>query len=113
MRVPKLRAEGRIDGCSAQIKLGKTLTAFTEASLKKHRRIDFARFPSAVERLDQLVDRHLDLGGYDYPMKFRAAGAGEYPAIGERLSDMDMGVDKNVSFVVLKSPIVNPPMPPT
>lgn len=114
MRVKKLQSEGYIEGYSAQVnigKLGQTLTVFTEITLKNHRQIDFARFLAVVEKIDQVIECHLVSGGYDYLMKFMTAGIGEYQTIMERLTDMDIGIDKYFSFVVLKSPIVKAHMP--
>ena len=116
MRVKRLQTEGYIEGYSAQInmrKLGQMLTVFTEVTLKNHRQIDFAHFLSAVEKVDQLIECHLVSGGYDYMLKFVAASIGEYQTIMERLTDMDIGIDKYFSFVVLKSPIVRSHMPLT
>jgi DNA-binding Lrp family transcriptional regulator len=114
MRVKKLQSEGYIEGYSAQINVsrhGQTLTVFTEVTLKNHRQIDFARFLNAVEKVDQLTECHLVSGGYDYMLKFITAGIGEYQAIMERLTDMEIGIDKYFSFVVLKSPIVRAHIP--
>ena len=116
MRVKKLQAEGYIQGYSAQIdvgKLGQTLTVFTEITLRNHRQTDFARFLSVVEKTDQIIECHLVSGGYDYLLKFVTAGIEEYQTIMERLTDMDIGIDKYFSFVVLKSPIVKAHMPLT
>ncbi|MEZ0000553.1 DNA-binding Lrp family transcriptional regulator [Sinorhizobium fredii] len=116
MRVKKLQAEGYIVGYSAQIniaKLGQTLTVFTEVTLKNHRQIDFARFLAAVEKVDSVVECHLVSGGYDYLLKFVTGGIVEYQTIMERLIDMDVGIDKYFSYVVLKSPIVKSHMPLT
>jgi hypothetical protein len=41
------------------------------------------------------------------------SGIVEYQSIMERLIDMDVGIDKYFSFVVLKSPIVKSHMPLT
>jgi DNA-binding Lrp family transcriptional regulator len=108
MRVKRLQTEGYIEGYAAQInvrKLGQTL--------KNHRQIDFARFLAAVDKVDQLIECHLVSGGYDYMLKFVTASIGEYQTIMERLTDMDIGIDKYFSFVVLKSPIVRSQMPLT
>lgn len=116
MRVKKLQAEGYIIGFSAQIniaKLGQTLTVFTEVTLKNHRQIDFSRFLAAIEKVDSIVECHLVSGGYDYLLKFIASGIIEYQTIMERLIEMDIGIDKYFSFVVLKSPIVKAHMPLT
>jgi DNA-binding Lrp family transcriptional regulator len=116
MRVKKLQQEGYITGYSARInmaKLGQTLTVFTEITLKNHRQSDFARFLASVERLDQVIECHLVSGGYDYLVKFVTGSIIEYQELMERLIDLDIGIDKYFSFVVLKSPIVKPHMPLT
>lgn len=116
MRVKKLQQEGFIEGYSAQInvgKLGQTLTVFTEITLKNHRQIDFARFLSTVEKTDSVIECHLISGGYDYLIKFVTSGIAEYQEIMERLTDMDIGIDKYFSYVVLKSPIVKSHLPLT
>ena len=116
MRVKKLQSEGYIDGYSAQInvsKLGQTLTVFTEITLKNHRQIDFARFLTSIEKIDQVMECHLVSGGYDYLLKFITAGISEYQEIMERLTDLEIGIDRYFSFVVLKSPIVKSHMPLT
>ena len=114
MRVKKLQAEGYIGGYSAQInlsKLGQTLTVFTEITLKNHRQSDFSRFLAAIEKVDSLVECHLVSGGYDYLLKFITRSIGEYQEIMERLTDLDIGIDKYFSYVVLKSPVVKSYLP--
>ena len=116
MRVKRLQSEGYIEGYSAQInlsKLGQTLTVFTEITLKNHRQVDFARFLTVADKIDQVIECHLVSGGYDYLLKFVTAGIGEYQTIMERLTDMEIGIDKYFSFVVLKSPIVKSHLPLT
>ncbi len=114
MRVKKLQAEGYIIGYRAEIdisKLGQTLTVFTEVTLKSHRQTDFARFLTAVGKIDSVVECHLVSGGYDYLLKFITAGITEYQTIMERLIEMNIGIDKYFSFVILKSPIVKAHLP--
>lgn len=114
MRVKKLQEEGFIVGYSAQIdvaKLGQTLTVFTEITLKNHRPIDFSRFLTTVEKIDSVIECHLVSGGYDYLVKFITAGISDYQEIMERLLELDIGIDKYFSFVVLKSPIVKTHLP--
>jgi DNA-binding Lrp family transcriptional regulator len=114
MRVKKLQADGFITGYSAQVdvsRLGQTLTVFTEITLRNHRQNDFARFLSTIEKVDSVVECHLVSGGYDYLVKFVTPGITEYQMIMERLVEMDIGIDKFFSFVVLKSPIVKVHLP--
>lgn len=114
MRVKKLQAEGYISGYSAQInvaKLGASLTVFTEITLRNHRQVDFARFLTAIEKIDSVIECHLVSGGYDYLVKFMTAGITEYQTIMEDLIEMEIGIDKYFSFVILKSPIVKSHLP--
>ncbi|RWK44653.1 Lrp/AsnC family transcriptional regulator [Mesorhizobium sp.] len=114
MRVKKLQAEGFITGYSAQIdvsKLGQTLTIFTEVTLKHHQQNDFARFLTAIQKVDSVIECHLVSGGYDYLVKFVTTGISEYQTIMERMIELDIGIDKYFSFVVLKSPIVKSHLP--
>ena len=114
MRVKKLQAAGYILGYTAQIdvaKLGETLTVFTEVTLRNHRQIDFARFQATVEKIDSVVECHLISGGYDYLLKFVTAGILDYQETIERLVDMEIGIDKYFSYVVLKSTFVKNHLP--
>ncbi|NEJ74440.1 winged helix-turn-helix transcriptional regulator [Rhizobium phaseoli] len=116
MRVKKLQSEGYIEGYTAQInvaKLGQALTVFTEVTLKNHRQTDFARFLAAIEKIEQLIECHVISGGYDYLVKFVTTGIDEYQEIMERLIELDVGIDKYFSYVVLKSPIRRAQLPLT
>ncbi|MCA2412039.1 Lrp/AsnC family transcriptional regulator [Rhizobium leguminosarum] len=116
MRVKKLQSEGYIEGYTAQIniaKLGQALLVFTEVTLKNHRQTDFARFLAAIEKIEQLIECHVISGGYDYLLKFVTTGIGEYQEIMERLIELDVGIDKYFSYVVLKSPIRRAQLPLT
>ncbi|MGV4797055.1 winged helix-turn-helix transcriptional regulator [Rhizobium sp. F40D2] len=116
MRVKKLQSEGYIEGYTAQInvaKLGQALTVFTEVTLKNHRQTDFARFLAAIEKIEQLIECHVISGGYDYLVKFVTTGIDEYQEIMERLIELDVGIDKYFSYVVLKSPIRKAQLPLT
>lgn len=114
MRVKKLQEEGFIVGYSALVdlaKLGQALTVFTEITLKNHRPIDFSRFVSTIEKIDSVIECHLVSGGYDYLVKFITSGISEYQTKMERLLELDIGIDKYFSFVVLKSPITKAHIP--
>jgi DNA-binding Lrp family transcriptional regulator len=116
MRVKKLQQEGYIEGYTAQInvaKLGQALLVFTEVTLKNHRQTDFARFLAAIEKIEQLIECHVISGGYDYLVKFVTTGIDEYQEIMERLIELDVGIDKYFSYVVLKSPIRRAQLPLT
>lgn len=109
MRVKRLEKAGFIKGYSAQIelaKLGDTLTVFTEVTLSDHRRTDFGRFEAAIQRYDEIVECHLVSGGYDYLLKFITRGIVHYQEIIETLLELNIGIEKYFSYVVIKSPFV-------
>lgn len=109
MRVKRLEKAGFIKGYSAQIelaKLGDTLMVFTEVTLTDHRRTDFGRFEAAIQRFDEIVECHLVSGGYDYLLKFITRGIVHYQEIIETLLEMNIGIEKYFSYVVIKSPFV-------
>ncbi|APG87820.1 MULTISPECIES: Lrp/AsnC family transcriptional regulator [Sinorhizobium] len=116
VRVKRLQAEGYIGGYSAMInmgKLGQVLTVFTEITLRNHRQADIARFMSAIQNIEQVIECHVVSGDYDYLVKFVASSIGEYQSLMERLIEMDIGIEKYFSFVVLKSPITKYHVPLT
>lgn len=114
MRVKKLQSAGYITGYSAQIdlaKLGDTLTVFTEVTLRNHRQPDFARFQTAVEKIESCVECHLVSGGFDYLLKFITSGIEEYQALVEGLIEQDIGIEKYFSYMVIKSPFEKSHLP--
>lgn len=108
MRVKKLQAAGYVSGYFAKIniaKLGQSLTIFTEITLKNHRHSDFSRFLAAIEKEKSVMECHNISGGYDYLIKFLVGGIEHYQTTMERLIELDIGIDKYFSYVVLKTPI--------
>jgi len=109
MRVKRLQKAGFISGYSAQINLGMlgdTLLVFTEVTLSDHRRSDFSRFEAAIRRFDEIIECHLVSGGYDYLLKFVTRGIVHYQEIIEKLLELNIGIEKYFSYVVIKSPFV-------
>ncbi|NHO32636.1 Lrp/AsnC family transcriptional regulator [Acetobacter fallax] len=109
IRVKRLESAGYITGYGAQIdvrKITSVLTVFTEITLSDHRRDDFSRFEAQVRKLDTVVECHLISGGYDYLMKFITRDVEHYQTIMENLLDLNIGIEKYFSYIVIKSPIV-------
>lgn len=77
-----------------------------EIMLKNYWQVDFVCFFVVVDKIDQVIECYFVFGGYDYFVKFVIVGIGEYQMIMECLIDMDIGIDKYFSFVVLKLLIV-------
>jgi DNA-binding Lrp family transcriptional regulator len=114
MRVKRLEKAGYITGYAAQIqlqKLGDTLMVFTEVTLADHRATDFARFEAAIRKVDEIIECHLVSGGYDYLLKFVTRSVGDYQALMERLLDLQIGIEKYFSYIVIKSVFMKPSLP--
>ena len=106
MRVRRLEKAGYIAGYGAQIqleKLGDLLMIFTEVTLSDHRTADFARFEAAIGRVAEVMECHLVSGGYDYLLKFVARSIADYQRTIERVLEMEIGIEKYFSYVVMKT----------
>jgi DNA-binding Lrp family transcriptional regulator len=115
-RVKRLQDAGFITGFTAQVdltRLADLVTVFTEVTLASHRPEDFARFVSALETIENVVECHLVSSGYDYLIKFNTRGIAEYQELVERLNDMNLGIKKYFSYVVFKTPIAPRQVPVT
>ncbi len=109
VRMRRLEKAGYIIGYGAQIqlqKLGDTLTVFTEVTLSDHRAPDFARFEACVRKTDEIIECHLVSGGYDYLLKFVTRSVQHYQDTMERLLQMNIGIEKYFSYIVIKSVFV-------
>ncbi len=110
MRVKKLQSEGYIRRLFLPYQHRQTRSDYNgipEITLKNHRQVDFARFPVDC-RKDCLGSSNATWFqvGYDYLIKVRHQRHRRISGIMERLIDMDIGIDRYFSYVVLKSPIV-------
>lgn len=109
IRVKRLEQAGYITGYAAQLdlaRLGDTLTVFTEITLANHLRQDFARFETAIAKVDEIIECHLVSGGYDYLLKFVTRGVNHYQELMEELAERSIGIEKYFSYIVLKSPFI-------
>ncbi len=108
-RVKRLESSGVISGYGAHLNLAKlttTVTVFTEVMLQDHRREDFIRFEANVREIDEIIECHLVSGGYDYLLKFLVGNIGHYQEVVERLLDLNLGIEKYFSYIVIRSPFV-------
>jgi len=106
MRVKRLEKAGYIAGYGAHIqmqKLGDTMMIFTEVTLSDHRRKDFTRFEASIRDVDEIIECHLVSGGYDYLLKFITRSISHYQTLIEHLLELNIGIEKYFSYVVIKS----------
>lgn len=109
-RVKRLEKYGYITGYGATInlvKLGSTLTVFTEVTLHDHRAADFSRFEQRARAVPEIVEAHLVSGGYDYLLKFVTRDVVHYQETIESILERDFGIEKYFSYIVIKSSVIN------
>jgi DNA-binding Lrp family transcriptional regulator len=108
-RVKRLESSGIISGYGVRLNLAKlttTVTVFTEVMLQDHRREDFIRFEANVREIDEIIECHLVSGGYDYLLKFLVGNIGHSQEVVEKLLDLNIGIEKYFSYIVIRSPFV-------
>ena len=108
-RVKRLEKAGFIAGYGATIqieKLGDVQIVFTKIALADHRREDFVRFVDAIRHVDEIMECHHAMGGYDYLVKFVTRNISHYHSVIEELLQRDIGIEKYFSYAIIKSPIV-------
>jgi DNA-binding Lrp family transcriptional regulator len=113
-RVRRLESAGYILSYNAHLnlaKLGDPQIVFTQVTLSSHRREDFLKFETALRGMEEVLEVHLVSGGFDYLVKFITGGISEYQALMDNLLACELGIDKYFSFIVLKSPVLNPEFP--
>ena len=114
VRVKRLEKEGYLTSYNARIDISKLLetrTIFTEVTLQKQQKSDFARFERMIAAIDEVMECHLISGGYDYLLKFVTTGVSHYQRVIEEILEGDYGVAKYFSYIVIKSPIEKPYAP--
>jgi DNA-binding Lrp family transcriptional regulator len=113
-RVKRLEAAGYITGYAAHInlvKLTESVTVFTQVTLFDHRREDFIKFESNIRNIDELMECHLVSGGYDYLLRFLVRSITHYQETIENLLEMNIGIEKYFSYIVIKSPFIKTALP--
>ncbi len=108
LRVKRLQEAGYIEGYSARLdlaQLGGTVTLFVEVTLSSHRRDTFDRFETAMRDIPEVMECHLISGGYDYLVRMTVARLSDFQRIIEALLELDVGIGKYFSYVVMKTPV--------
>lgn len=106
-RVKRLEDHGFIESYGAHLALGKlgpVVIAFTEITLKEHRKDDFVRFERAASKIPEIMDCYNVAGGYDYLMRVVARSVSHYHETMESILNMDVGVERYFSYFVLRVP---------
>lgn len=80
-RVKRMEREGVIEGYHARLSaeaLGRTLLVFVEIKLSAKSGDVFDKVRQELAQMPEVMEAHLVSGDYDYLVKFRLRGMGEY-----------------------------------
>jgi DNA-binding Lrp family transcriptional regulator len=91
-------------GYGAQVNLAKlteSITVFTEITLVDHREQDFVRFEANLRNVEELMERHLVSGGYDYLLRVVSRSINHDQEQMENLLERNIGIEKYFSYIVL------------
>ena len=108
VRVKRLQEIGMIRSYNASIaleKLGDFVIVFSEITISNHRRRDFDRFEEAVSEFQEIIECYNVSGGYDYLLKIVTTSVAEFQRVMDQLLEMDIGIEKFSSRIVLRRPI--------
>ena len=104
-RLKRLQRDGFVEGYGARLnphRLGLGLLVFVEIMLDKTTPDVFERFAKAVQSAPEVLECHMVAGGFDYLVKARLAGMGEYrQLLGTMLKRIPVPAQSN-SFVVME-----------
>jgi DNA-binding Lrp family transcriptional regulator len=103
-RVKRLESAGYIKGYGALVNLAKlteSITVFTEITLVDHREQDFVRFEANLRNVEELMERHLVSGGYDYLLRVVSRSINHDQEQMENLLERNIGIEKYFSYIVL------------
>jgi DNA-binding Lrp family transcriptional regulator len=108
VRIKRLQDIGVIRRYNADIaleKLGEHVMVFSEITISNHRRHDFVRFEEAAAGFEEIIECYNLSGGYDYLLKIVTTSVASFQRIMDELLDMDIGIEKFSSRIVLRRPI--------
>lgn len=104
-RLTKLKKAGLVRGYYADIDISK-VADFTKVivtvSLKKHNKLDFKRFESHIENIDEIVSCVATGGGFDYVMTVISPSLAAFQDTMEQLVEDEIGIDRYITYFVTR-----------
>lgn len=108
-RVRRLEKHGFIVNYGAQLalaKLGSVIIVFAEVTLNEERKQDFDRFERETASIPGIMECYNVAGRYDYLFKVVSRSVSQYHELMERIIQMDIGVKRYRSYIVLRTSYV-------
>ncbi len=111
-RLTKLKEAGLVLGYHADIDISKVVDltkVIVTISLKKHHKLDFKRFESHIENIDEIVNCVATGGGFDYVMTVITTSLSAFQVTIEQLVEDDIGIDRYITYFVTREVKSKPP----
>ncbi|MGF1681703.1 Lrp/AsnC family transcriptional regulator [Photobacterium minamisatsumaniensis] len=105
-RVKRLESSGIIEGYGAKIntaQLQKRYLVQVEISLKQHSAQAFARFESAMQDCEEVIECYATGGGVDYILKVTCEDIDKYQRLIDKWLISDLGIERYYTYIVTKT----------
>ena len=104
-RLDRLKSAGYITGYRADIALDK-ITDFTEVivtiSLINHRKVDFDRFETFINDVDEITECIATGGGMDYVIETVCPSLSSFQVMMDTLLSADLGIERYMTYIVTR-----------
>jgi Lrp/AsnC family transcriptional regulator of ectoine degradation len=105
VRLTKLKKEGLIRGYHADIdvsKIADLTKVIVTVSLNKHHKLDFQKFESHIESIDEIISCVATGGGFDYVMTVISSSLVDFQDLMEQLVEDEIGIDRYITYIVTR-----------
>lgn len=104
-RLTRLKTEGFILGFHANIALNR-IVDFTQVmvtvSLTQHRKIDFERFETYIQKLDEVIECVSTGGGMDYVLKIITPNLTAFQSLIDNMLAEDINIGRYMTYIVTR-----------
>ena len=105
VRLNKLKNSGLITGYRAEIDIDRIVDltkVVVTISLKTHQKIDFDRFESYIQKIEDIIECDATGGGSDYVMKIITRSLSEFQSLIDQLLSADIGIDRYFIYILTR-----------
>lgn len=104
-RLTRLKSDGFIRGYNANIALNR-IVDFTQVvvtiALTQHRKVDFERFETHIQTLDEITECVATGGGMDYVLKVITPSLGNFQTLMDGILAEDLNVGRYMTYIVTR-----------
>lgn len=105
-RLSKLKAAGLVRGYHADIaleKLGDYVQVVVPVALAHHRKVDFDRFETHINKIDEIIECLSTGGGMDYVMKVVCPNFAAFQTLMNDLLERELGIDRYMTYFATRT----------